>query len=256
MIVGISMRAYRLRWADRSLEIASTVNIGRSPECEIVVDEPEVSQRHATLVRLGSELWASDASGRNGVLVNGVRIEGRQRLGEGDTLRVGTQEFVVASEASSVNDPAAEVAETTRRFHARGAIVQLADKALALGRVDEAERLLAQPLDLLLREAKAGSAPDIEVLNKATDLVVRLLEGTRRGAWLDWLVQMYGASRRPWPAPVVDALYQVARGAIGHDRSALRTYCRLLRSVQSELGPAERFQIGRIEGLDRVLSAF
>jgi hypothetical protein len=249
------MCGYWLRWADQSIEIDAAAVIGRTEECEIALDDPLVSRRHASVVHLDSDLWVNDLGSRNGVYVNGSRIEGRYRLSDGDVLRIGTLEMQVVCDQPPLRDVGSELPEPTRRFDAMGVVGQLAGKALALGRVDEAERLLAGPLEQLLSEAKAGLLPGDELLEKATDLAVRLLEGTRRGTWLDWLVQLYATRRKPWPAPVVDTLYQVARGCGGYDRQELRSYCELLRAVRNDLGPAERFQVGRIEGLERVLSA-
>jgi hypothetical protein len=255
MIVPLSMCGYWLRWADQSIEVDLAIVVGRGDDCAIVIDDPLVSRRHATVVQSESELWVTDLSSRNGVHVNGARIEERRRLTHGDIVRIGTQEMHVVSDEPPLRDATSEAPEPTRRFDVLGVVGQLAEKALALGRVDEAERLLAGPFEQLEREALLGLAPSEEMLSKATELAVRLLEGTRRGFWLDWLVQVYGALRKPWPASVVDTLYQVARGSVGHDRQRLRGYCELLRAVQNDLGPAERFQIGRIEGLERVLSA-
>lgn len=249
------MCGYSLRWGKQSLEVESTIVIGRADDCSIVVDDPLVSRRHATVVKSETDLWVNDLSSRNGVFVNGERIEENHRLMVGDTLRIGGQEIRIDGDESPLRDAGSEVPEPTRRFDAMGVVGQLAEKALALGHVEEAERLLAGPLEQVLREAMVGLAPSDELLNKSTDLAVRLLEGTRRGFWLNWLVQLYRALRKPWSASVVDTLYQVARGSIGHDRRAIRAYCELLRAVQNDLGPAERFQIGRIEGLERVLSA-
>lgn len=249
------MCGYWLRWADQSIEIDAAIVIGRGEDCSIIVDDPLVSRRHATVFMSDGEIWVHDQGSRNGVYVNGLRIDDRQRLMLGDAIRIGGQEMYVDSDEPPLRDATSEAPEPTRRFDAMGVVGQLAEKALALGRVDEAERLLAGPFEQLAREAAVGLAPSDELLTKSTDLAVRLLEGSRRGFWLDWLVEVYGALRKPWPASVVDTLYQVARGSAGHDRQRLRGYCELLRAVQNDLGPAERFQIGRIEGLERVLSA-
>lgn len=249
------MCGFRLRWADQSIAIDATVVIGRDDDCDIVLDDPLVSRRHATVICSDAELWVDDLASRNGVQVNGERVKSRQRLEVGDVLRIGGQELRLTIDSMFQREPPSELPQPTKRIDAMGVVGHLADKALALGRIDEAERLVAGPLEQVLREAMAGLMPTSDVLSKSTDLALRLLEGTRRGLWLDWLVRVYTGIRKPWPAPVVDALYQVARGSIGYDRHGLRAYCELLRTVQIDLGPAERFQVGRIEGLERVLSA-
>jgi pSer/pThr/pTyr-binding forkhead associated (FHA) protein len=70
---------------------AEELTIGRRPECDIALSwELGVSRLHAQLVRIGLD-WAvvDDGLSRNGTFVNGVRIEGRRRLRDGDELRFG-----------------------------------------------------------------------------------------------------------------------------------------------------------------------
>jgi pSer/pThr/pTyr-binding forkhead associated (FHA) protein len=62
--------------------------IGRDSECGIVLDSPEVSRRHATVLRADTGFTITDES-TNGVFVNGERAEGSHRLSEGDVIRVG-----------------------------------------------------------------------------------------------------------------------------------------------------------------------
>jgi pSer/pThr/pTyr-binding forkhead associated (FHA) protein len=65
--------------------------VGRSGGNDVALEwDTEVSRLHAELERLGDE-WtvADDGLSRNGSFVNGRRISGRQRLRDGDMLRVG-----------------------------------------------------------------------------------------------------------------------------------------------------------------------
>jgi pSer/pThr/pTyr-binding forkhead associated (FHA) protein len=67
------------------------VSIGRGPATGIALEwDAEVSRAHAILERLGAA-WTviDDGISRNGTYVNGERIHGRRRLGDGDTIRVG-----------------------------------------------------------------------------------------------------------------------------------------------------------------------
>ncbi|MGH2840407.1 MAG: FHA domain-containing protein [Solirubrobacteraceae bacterium] len=67
------------------------VTIGRSAGNDVALPwDTEVSRLHVELERLGEE-WtvADDGLSRNGSFLNGQRISGRQRLRDGDVLRVG-----------------------------------------------------------------------------------------------------------------------------------------------------------------------
>lgn len=67
---------------------ASELVIGRSRSCDVVVDHPEVSRRHARLVFRDGSWFVQDLESMNGTTVNGTRV-GRCRLLAGDRLVVG-----------------------------------------------------------------------------------------------------------------------------------------------------------------------
>ena len=64
------------------------MNIGRSPEAEIFLDDVTVSRNHALLVRRRDGLYIDDLGSLNGTYVNRRRIESH-RLSNGDELQVG-----------------------------------------------------------------------------------------------------------------------------------------------------------------------
>ena len=67
------------------------VTIGRSSGNDVALGwDTEVSRLHAELERLGDEWTLSDDGlSRNGSYLNGRRVQGRQRLRDGDVLQVG-----------------------------------------------------------------------------------------------------------------------------------------------------------------------
>jgi hypothetical protein len=68
--------------------------IGRSRDCEIVIDDTGVSRRHAEM-RPTSDGWTlADLGSTNGVLVNGRTLEGPQPLSAGDVIELGSTEIV------------------------------------------------------------------------------------------------------------------------------------------------------------------
>jgi class 3 adenylate cyclase len=74
------------------------MTLGRG-EADVVIEDPEISRRHA-LVRAGSDFFEiEDLDSLNGTWVNGLRIEETVRLKSGDVIRLGTSLLEVELEA-------------------------------------------------------------------------------------------------------------------------------------------------------------
>ncbi len=69
------------------------VVLGRSRECDVVVEDPNVSRRHAEVRQEGSSWWVVDLDSTNGLEVNGKRVQ-RAKLTDGDTITLGSTELV------------------------------------------------------------------------------------------------------------------------------------------------------------------
>jgi hypothetical protein len=65
------------------------ITIGRLPESTIVVNDPNVSRRHAEIRRSGNDVVVVDLGSTNGTRVNGATIHERV-LGDGDQIVIGT----------------------------------------------------------------------------------------------------------------------------------------------------------------------
>jgi pilus assembly protein CpaF len=75
--------------AGRRVELTGPVTIGRR-EGEVVLDDPEISRRHATIAPgPHDEVVVTDLSSTNGTWVNGARIAGPTVVRPGDELRLG-----------------------------------------------------------------------------------------------------------------------------------------------------------------------
>jgi FHA domain/zinc-ribbon domain len=63
-------------------------SIGRSPDCDIFLDDVTVSRRHAVLIERDGEFFIEDQGSLNGTFLNRKRIES-SRIGDGDELQIG-----------------------------------------------------------------------------------------------------------------------------------------------------------------------
>ena len=63
-------------------------SIGRSPDCDIFLDDVTVSRRHAVLIRRDDIFVIEDQGSLNGTFVNRRRIESAE-LADGDELQIG-----------------------------------------------------------------------------------------------------------------------------------------------------------------------
>jgi hypothetical protein len=67
---------------------AERTTVGRSPDCEIFLDDVTVSRRHATLARAGEAVTLKDEGSLNGTFVNRRRVESAP-LSDGDEIQIG-----------------------------------------------------------------------------------------------------------------------------------------------------------------------
>jgi len=74
----------------------SEVLIGRSSECDIILDDVTVSRLHARIFKEGLETWVFDMNSLNGTYVNRKRIE-KIRLENKDEIQIGKYKFVFIS---------------------------------------------------------------------------------------------------------------------------------------------------------------
>ncbi|MBV9837658.1 MAG: FHA domain-containing protein [Solirubrobacterales bacterium] len=66
------------------------VTLGRSRQCDVVLDDPNVSRTHAEIRPRGGSWVLSDLGSTNGSTVNGRRVEGPEVIKRGDEIELGT----------------------------------------------------------------------------------------------------------------------------------------------------------------------
>jgi hypothetical protein len=325
----------RLRYLahDLELQIGEFV-VGRSTECQLSLDDPLVSRRHAVLRVRRDGVSVQDFGSRNGVLVNGAKIVGERELVAGDKISIGSQEMTLhaAAEAQTlasstgeevyrratqtlgaayvvdlrgavaelaaanakgapggptpapmaaasvagpaprppvpspdadggsapkpiperkVDGPGADASRSAQSFHLLGGV---ADKALAMGKADDAERILLVLLNDVMSRAREGQALELNITEPAARYGARLAAATGKASWVDYTFELYRRHKRVLPAAIIDELYTIVRKVKNLDPAGIRSYLDALREVAPGFGPADRFLVQRIEGLERQIA--
>jgi hypothetical protein len=272
---------FRLRYQNHDLELnEGEFVVGRNASCQLSLDDPLVSRRHAIFNVHADSVTVEDLGSRNGVSVGGERITGRVLLRAGDRVQIGSQEMVLVGSAPeavrtatrnplkmtlpklpdlpsmSSNPPRASEpdpeASMVRRADAFNLLGSVAEKALAMGKHAEAERILAGPLADVIEASRSGKRITPSLLDQAARFSARLATATGKGAWADYVIELYQSQQRIVPAPVIDELYNAFRRVSAIDLGRLRDYVSALRDQLATFGPAERFLFQRLEGLERL----
>ena len=243
-----------LRYKHHDIELSEgKFVIGRAASCQLSLDDPLVSRNHAQLTVAGNDITVEDLGSRNGVKVNGELINGRYTVQDKDQIVIGGQELKYIARKENMGDTLIQSA--TQRVPTFGLLGILADKALALGRADEAERLLTELLDQVLGDLEGGREVNAELFDRATEYAMKLASATGSARWIEYIFRAFESVRRPCPAGIVDELYSLVRRVERVNLGALRTYIEVLRENSGTLGPNERFLVSRIEGLERLVAA-
>jgi pSer/pThr/pTyr-binding forkhead associated (FHA) protein len=90
--------------AGKRFEVEGELTFGREGT-DVLLDDPQVSRRHA-MVRIGAGgLQVEDLGSSNGTFVNGTRIAGPTPLRPGDEVRLGDTMLRVASAPEAAPQP-------------------------------------------------------------------------------------------------------------------------------------------------------
>ena len=89
------MRKFRLKFLFQEFDLApGEFIIGRSPACNLTLEDPLVSRRHVKMTTGDDKVLLDDLGSRNGTLVNGEPVFDNYRLSHSDRIRIGTHDLV------------------------------------------------------------------------------------------------------------------------------------------------------------------
>ena len=74
----------------RTFKLATSMIVGRAPECDVKLDDTYASQQHARLFGRQGGWYVEDLGSTNGTFVNDQRLAAPALVQPGDKIRVGT----------------------------------------------------------------------------------------------------------------------------------------------------------------------
>ncbi|WP_395741614.1 FHA domain-containing protein [Prosthecobacter sp.] len=80
-----------LKWSGGVHTLTGPCFIGRRSDNDIPINNVQASRRHAVLMHLNDDWWINDLGSRNGINVNGLRLNSARRLKDGDEIRIANQ---------------------------------------------------------------------------------------------------------------------------------------------------------------------
>lgn len=84
--------------------LSAVTVIGRLPECEVTLDDPSVSRKHARITLQGEQWTVEDLGSTNGMWVNGAQV-GQSDLRDGDRLDLGSVKLRFSTGAGGRRSP-------------------------------------------------------------------------------------------------------------------------------------------------------
>jgi pSer/pThr/pTyr-binding forkhead associated (FHA) protein len=98
------------RLAAESYPVLTETVIGRDA-ADVVLDDAQVSRRHAIIRWVDGELQLEDLQSTNGTWLNGARVEGSRELQHGDVVTIGPFAIEVRSDPGKAGPGATVVTD-------------------------------------------------------------------------------------------------------------------------------------------------
>jgi len=70
--------------------------IGRSPDCDLSLTDEFISAKHCKIFFENDELFIEDQGSTNGTFIDGVQVEKRSPLEQGQKVQIGVTELKIA----------------------------------------------------------------------------------------------------------------------------------------------------------------
>lgn len=263
-----------LLYAGRYVGVAPGAHvIGRDASCQFPLDDPSVSRRHAMLTVHVNGASIEDLGSRNGVVVDGQKANGRIELSDGNRIKIGNKELQIRILAGAlaagapVGPPTpiglGAVDDSLQRFQVETVslesqtknagveelevLVDRADKALASGHPEQAERILSDRLSGVLASLRTGDRVDGLTVRFAATHALRLAGASRNPRWVDYVFDLYTLLDVLMPREIIDSLHRLVDQVGPIDLLNVDGYLRGMSRSQDDMDGQERALLRRVE---------
>ncbi len=254
---------YRLKFLFQQIDLQlGDFTIGRSPACNLTLEDPLVSREHARIHLTGDTAEIEDLDSRNGVLVNSERLQGRRPLANSDRIRIGGHEMIFIIETNarrsfrttgamrhcpSCRTPVAVnvtrcphcsaliKTDTTVPIHfdrpsavtrwTADMLIDVVEKAIKKGNFDQAER----SLETRVTEYESNQR-DADTLGRMSGPMLAIARHRKSTRWLEWMVEAWAESAEVMPMELFGTIADLSKD--GHLPTAIdlaRRYVNRLR---------------------------
>lgn len=130
--------------------------------------------------------------------------------------------------------PEGEPEVDTQQVDAIATLGRLADRMLAMGRVDAAARILGGHLRGVREGVERGERLSARALQDMTAYALKLAGATRSGEWIDVVVAVHLAHRKMLEPEVVRQIAQKVAGGLALERMLFEEYCAVVNDLMNE----------------------
>lgn len=215
------------------------VIIGRSPDCHITIEDPLVSRQHAKIVIDDAQARIEDLGSRNGVVVNGEKLDKAAELVDGDRIRLGTQELVFykgrtrkrearttgfmtvckqcdtpfpevspqcphcgAPKRSTEDDTITGLVVDPHRSWTFQLLGEVIERAIVTGRAGDAERVLRRAAREVDQRLASGERLDPKQVTTITGFALSLAKLQGGAEWVHWALNVH-RDQTMFPSPAL-----------------------------------------------------
>lgn len=282
------MSRFRLRFLLQEFDLPTgEVVLGRSPDCQITIEDPLISRHHAKIIVTRELATYVDLGSRNGSRINGRQVTAPTPLRDTDRIRLGAQELVFFQVGAATRPPrqtgamlfcrhcatpfpegaracphcGAPPGESREDETMSGVVMEprrtwmlqlfgeVVERALTTHKIDDAERILTRAADEFRQRLASGEEIEPRQLTQIADYALRLAALQNDPRWVRWTVETFKLAERIPQSPVIERLE-----ALRHVEGVPALIIELLASSQKRSGTltsSEVFSLGRLDELVR-----